>query len=277
MATYDSIEKASIHFPLTCDDCGSNNIQETIQGYVCRECGLVLKINRHQYFRPYNEDIVQYARLSTTQIGTRLERQHSPFSRKLRSLNRLQKLKDHKKRVFDKARVEIKRILSALDIPHSFHEAIFLQFKQIYSKFNPSTKYRSVEKLVPIILYYSLRDQNITIDICKLLEVSKISKSEFNLFRLQVGQNISSRGSVKRQRYISQMLIALKEQFHLGMEFVFYAKKVMVRLWELIKSTTDNVIAGVSASITILCYYKDQICIKAICKLLGIRMSTIQF
>ena len=162
-----------------------------------------------------------------------------------------------------------------LDIPNSFQESIFTHFKRIYSEFKPGTKYRSVEKLVPIILYYSLKDQNISLNIHKLLEVSKIVKSEFNHFRMQAGHYVKSRNSLKHQLFISQKLMEIKEQFNFGMEFVFHAKKIVSRLWELIKNTTDNVIAGVSASITVLCYYKDQVSINAICKLLGIRMSTI--
>jgi hypothetical protein len=277
MATYNSIERSKEYTPLSCDGCGSTNIQETVQGYVCGECGLVLEITHLQYYRPYNEDVLQYAKLNTTQIGTKRERFSSPHARKLKSLHRLHCMRNHKQVVFAKARVEINRILGALDLPLSFQESIFVNFKRMYSNFKPNTKYRSVEKLIPVIVYYILRDHKVTVHLHQLLEISKISKAEFNHFRMQVGQYKKNRNSLQRQLFISQKLLEIKEHFNFGMGFVFYAKKIMNRLWNLINNTTDNVIAGVSASITILCYYKDQVSINAICNLLGIRMSTIQF
>ena len=60
---------------LRCDVCGSNDVIETIEGFVCRSCGIVLEIKRLQYDRPFNDDIVQYTKgLGSTQIGTRRER-----------------------------------------------------------------------------------------------------------------------------------------------------------------------------------------------------------
>jgi len=50
----------------------------------------------------------------------------------------------------------------------------------------------------------------------------------------------------------------------------------LYRFWEGIKNTTDNVIAGLCASIIALCEYKEEVRISSICELLNIRMSTIQ-
>ncbi|MHA2325814.1 MAG: hypothetical protein ACXACB_10460 [Promethearchaeota archaeon] len=79
-----------------------------------------------------------------------------------------------------------------------------------------------------------------------------------------------------RKMYISQKLLEITEKFRLEMPFYFLSKKVLYRLWETIKNTTDNVIAGLCASITALCSYRDQINVSNICNLLDIKMSTIQ-
>jgi hypothetical protein len=48
-------------------------------------------------------------------------------------------------------------------------------------------------------------------------------------------------------------------------------------LWDNIKNTKDDVIAGLIASISILCSFKDKnVSVSSICKKLGIKMSTIQ-
>ena len=100
-----------------CDICESTDIIETREGYVCRDCGLVLEIKKLQYDRPYNEDIIQHAKgLSTTQIGTKRERTTSPHSTRLQRLNKYNSIKDNEKAVFEKVRIEVSRIFNALDL-----------------------------------------------------------------------------------------------------------------------------------------------------------------
>lgn len=52
----------------------------------------------------------------------------------------------------------------------------------------------------------------------------------------------------------------------------------MDKLWERIKNTTDNVIAGLVSSISVLCSldFKNKVKVSSICDFLDIRMSTIQ-
>ncbi|MHA1292427.1 MAG: hypothetical protein ACTSQJ_07150 [Promethearchaeota archaeon] len=59
------------------------------------------------------------------------------------------------------------------------------------------------------------------------------------------------------------------------MHFFYQSKKILYKLWESIKNTKDDVIAGLISSITVLCSFKEKVNINAICKRLGIRMSTI--
>ncbi len=61
------------------------------------------------------------------------------------------------------------------------------------------------------------------------------------------------------------------------MVFYYQSKKILYKLWENIKNTSDNVIAGVVASISILCSFKEKITINSLCNMLGIKMSTIHF
>ena len=53
---------------LMCDICASTEILETNEGYVCKTCGIVLEVQKLEYYRPYNEDIIQHAVLGNTQI-----------------------------------------------------------------------------------------------------------------------------------------------------------------------------------------------------------------
>jgi len=115
------------------------------------------------------------------------------------------------------------------------------------------------------------------INSAELLDISGLDKKEFNAFKLQYRKYNSEYKTRNRQEYIVQKIFQITESFGLGMEFFYTSKKIMYKLWELIKNTTDEVIAGVTTSISALCSYKDEVSVHALCKKLGIRMSTIQF
>ena len=72
-------------------------------------------------------------------------------------------------------------------------------------------------------------------------------------------------------------MLEITEHFGLGMSFYFLSQKILSKLWDSINNTTDDVIAGLCTSIATLCRYKDVISVSAICDLLNISMSTIQF
>ncbi len=236
---------------LTCDACNSADIIETLEGYTCRTCGLLLEIQKMVYNRPYNNDIIQYAVLGTTQIGSVGERLQNAYSAKLKKLSKLQSIKNNKELTIEKARIEISRIFNYLHLPSSFKGIVLDNFKQMYKKIKPGTKFRSFEKLVPISIYFCLKLQIL------------------NFYPQYKERN--------RKEYILQRVLEISEHFQLGMVFYYQSKKILYKLWENIKNTTDNVIAGVVASISILCSYKEKVTINSICNMLGIKMSTIHF
>ena len=84
---------------------------------MCSECGIVLEIQKLEYHRPYNADVLQYATLGTTQIGTKRERMKHSDSLRLEKLNRLHLIKENDETVLDKAQIEISRIFNCLNLP----------------------------------------------------------------------------------------------------------------------------------------------------------------
>lgn len=267
----------SINNEIHCDNCDSDEIVETREGYSCRACGIVLEVQKFEYNHPYyNEDRLQHAILGVTQIGSVRERLQYQNSVRLEKLNKLHSILNNKGAVFNKARIEISRILNYLNLPESPKRAIFDKFKHFYAALKPGTKYRNPEKLVPLTIYFYLKFQNISIKEAELLEVSKISKKEFNAFKLQI-QNFFPQYKIRnRKEYITQRILEITEHFQLGMDFFYHSKIVMNKLWEGIKNTKDDVIAGLVCSLIALCLYKENIAVNAICKKLGIKMSTIQ-
>lgn len=277
-----TIYKTSVtldHTNLKCDLCGSDDIVETVEGYVCRACGIVQTLQKLQYDQPYKADVLQYARrLGSTQIGNKRERLGSPHSRVLKRMSKYNKINDNEKIVYTKAYREISRILCSLGLEdyNSLKEMTMVNFKEIRAKLRAGSKYRNVEKLVAIILYFRFKIDNISVTNVDVFENTELTKKEFNDFFMQVRDYVPNYLVRDRQKYISQKLLEITNHFGLEMPFYFLAKKVLYRLWEGIKNTTDNVIAGLCASITTLCEYKEQVRISSICELVNIRMSTIQ-
>lgn len=282
VATYKTLQDSSLILDtsrLECDICGSADIVDTTGGYVCRECGVVLEVQKLQYDRPYNEDIIQHARgLGKTRLGTNRERGTSPLSGKYHRLNRHNLITPNGKELIEEAKHEISTIFSRLDLDdyRSIKQMVLSKFNVIRPHFRPGLKYRNTNKLVTIISYFCLKLRNVAINFQDIIEASTITKKEFNDFCIQVRRYIPDYLERNRQEYILNRVLEITEHFNLGMSFYHLAGKILENLWNTIKNTTDNVVAGLISSISLLCNKIEQVSVSAICTRLGIRMSTVQ-
>ena len=282
MATYKELINSSLssgYMHLECDMCGSTDIVDTSEGYVCRECGIVLEIQKLQYYSPYNELLVQNAkRHGPTQIGTNRERRISPISERLNRLSKQNLIIPNEQAVIDRANVEISRIFSKLNLSDydSIKHMVLEKFKEIRGKLRKGVKYRNTEKLVSIISYFCLKLRNVSVNATELIDITKITKKEFNDFCYQVRIFLPNYVERNRQEYILNRVFEITQYFNLGMEFFHLARKILKKLWHGIKNTTDNALAGLVCSISLLCSHNEGIMVSAICERLDIRMSTVQ-
>jgi hypothetical protein len=109
----------------------------------------------------------------------------------------------------------------------------------------------------------------------ELLEIARINKKEFNSFKLQLSAFIPDYMSRNRKEFILRKVLQVSETFDMGFDFYRTAKKVLYKFWDIIKNTTDDVIAGVCTSIVALCENQERVKVNTICSHLGIQMSTI--
>ena len=273
---FDSVEIDSNQNPLECcDACGSDDIIETREGYTCRECGVVLEIQKLEYYRPYDKDIVQYAVLGKTQMGYRRERRGMKNSIRLEVLSKLDSLRTSEESVLVAARVEIKRILTALGFPLIDIQPLLEKFKDNRSQLGKGTKYRSPQMLVPCIIYAYYKENNKPIREKDLLEITSISKKDFNAFKFSILRIWPEYKERNRKEYIIQRILEVTEHFDLGMAFFYQSKKILNRFYDTIKATKDDVIIGLVTSITLLCSQHDNVSISALCNRLDVKMSTI--
>ncbi len=269
-------DKNKIEGILKCDECGSLNIAEENDAFICRECGLVLEYIKMEYHKPFDEVKVQHEKLNLTQIGFTHERFINGNGAKFIRLNKIHQSLSNEEAVKKRAKIEISRIFEALQLPKSLKEDIFMKFVKIRAILGNGTKYRNPDKLVPIIIYIGMKLRKYPIRQDEILNVSKISKREFNAFLLQISNYIPEYRCRDRKTYVSQKLLEISEKFGLGMDFYCDCRVILEKLWDLFKNTKEDVIAGVIASIKILCSEINDVNINSVCSHLQIRMSTIQ-
>jgi transcription initiation factor TFIIIB Brf1 subunit/transcription initiation factor TFIIB len=282
MATYKSYSNRAfspVPSHLICDICGSADIVDTSEGYVCRECGIVLQIQKLQYNRPYMEERIQHARFQgPTQIGTRRERCVSPDSLRLQRLNRQNSIIPNHKAIFERAQAEIDKVFSQLNLSahKTIKDMVFDKFKEIRPRLRKGIKYRNPEKLVSIIMYFCFKLRNVPVNTIDLIDASQITRKEFNDFCLQIRKYIPEYSERNRQDYILNRVFEVSEHFALGMDYFHLARKTLKKLWDGVKGTTDNALAGLVSSIALLCSHNKEVTVSSICTYLGIRMSTVQ-
>jgi len=258
-----------------CDICKSYDLVETREGFTCRACGIVLEVQKLEYHRPYDADVVQHAVISKTQIGFKSERRKLQYSAKLEGLSRIDASRSTEENVVLTAKVEIKRILTVLGFSLNDLDVILCKFKENRAKLGKGTKYRSAEMLVPCVIYAFYKENNKPIREKDLLEVSKISKKDFNAFKFSIIRIWPEYQERDRKQYISERILEVSEHFKLGMPFYYQSRRILNRFYDSIKNTKDDVIVGLVTSITLLCSQKKEVSVCAICDRLGIKMSTI--
>jgi len=172
-------------------------------------------------------------------------------------------------------KVEAKRILTALGFSSGDVEVIVSKVKQFRASLGKGTKYRSPEMLAPCVIYAYYKGNGKPISEKELLEVSKVSKNDFNSFKFSIIRIWPKYQERDRKQYIKERILEVSEHFDLGMSFYYQSKRILDRFYDVIKNTKDDVIVGLVTSITLLCSQKKEVSVSAICERLGIKMSTI--
>ena len=80
--------------------------------------------------------------------------------------------------------LKIKTLLEKLGRPDRDIPKILKKFNEVHSHIKKSRKFRSPEKLIPCVVYFYYKINNIFIDQGILLENSDLSTTEFNAFRM---------------------------------------------------------------------------------------------
>ena len=91
--------------------------------------------------------------------------------------------KTRKKSILERVNLETYRILKCLDLPISLKKGIIKKFMNFWDALNPGSKFRNLEILLPITIFYTLKSNHFPFNEKELLQKSKISNKEFNKFK----------------------------------------------------------------------------------------------
>jgi hypothetical protein len=168
------------------------------------------------------------------------------------------------------------RNFETLQLPETMKPILMEKYKKIRARVQAGTKYTNPEKLMPLTVNFLFKFNNLPINEGKLVGISIITKKEFKAFKLQILYFMSQSRIRDRQEYVLHRILLVSKYFGLGMPFYYLSKKILNKLWTLLKNTKDDVIAGVVSSISLLCNNFSKVSVNALCTLLGIRMCIIQ-
>ncbi len=260
----------------TCDLCDSTEFVESKIGMVCKECGAVVEQKALEYHTPYSETRVQHAPLtSRTEIGTYFERVNSKNPSKLKSLSNTNLRYNQQDHQLEIGKVEIARLFHALQLPQQMKKEVFLAYCEVRNRIPAGTKYRSPASLAAVVVYVVMKLRKISVDQQAILDVSHMLKKQFNEFLFKLRPLFKNYAKRDRKAYIAQKILQISEQFKLGMEFYFRSKRMLDGLWAVINNTSDEVVAGLVASLSLLVQGSEEVTVSSICKKLGIMPSTV--
>jgi len=259
-----------------CKYCGSEDITETEYGYVCRNCATDQGRKRYQSTTSYNKIQIQNVITLKTTMGNERERERSTNKEKIAYLNKLNSMIPHPEETMQTAFYQTKTLLEKLGRPYKDISKILKKFNEIHPHFKKSRKFRNPKKLIPCVVYYYYKINNIVIDQGILLENSDLSNAELNAFRRGMENFWSKYQNMDRKKFVLNRIGGLITEKKLGTDLYFQSEKILDKFWDLIKDSKDDVIAGLVIGIAKIRSKREDIALGPICEFLRISQGTLQ-
>ena len=258
-----------------CIECGSDIIDVSSGYHACKECGFVSEdlVFEEQIFNSFNKKTSNY--IINTTIGNHLERIRHQYTSRMRNMIKLDRKQTKDQRLIQQAKEDIKRLLIILRLPGKDRGIIFTYFKDFYSKIKEGTKFKNPENLIPctIFVYYKYFKSR-TISSSELINYSKITRKEFNMFLIHYN-HLWDESKMDKQSMVLKLILRVTEEYKLGMGFYYQSEKILLGLWEYICDTTEHILAGFACSLTLLCVGGYKVRASNICEKLNINISII--
>lgn len=139
-----------------------------------------------------------------------------------------------------------------------------------------SSSFKNPNKLMPVFVYSFLRARGFDISFSLLSRLSGMTKHECfqTLKKITIFPEYVNRD---RKQLILGKIRGVEKHFHLNSQFFENANRILQKLWELLKNTTDSVIAGTVTALSLISIHNNIPILKWVCQKIGISQSTVIF
>jgi len=153
----------------------------------------------------------------------------------------------------DKIALKIDGILVKLQVKCSqkIKEAIANKFQEIYTLLTPLTRFRDKDKLLHLVIYYTLKSEGVSAPISRIPECAGLSEWVFDFWKLCLSEYFVDYKNIGRQKDILQLVYKTSSHFHFEPRSQYSVKCILYSLWEKIKDNKNEVIAAIVVSLSL--------------------------
>ena len=151
----------------------------------------------------------------------------------------------------------------------------FIFFNNIRNQIPKGTKYRPIEKLLPIIMYIFLKMKGFNINLNNYIKQLDINKESFKTgLKAMIKQ--SSKYQIRdRKKLVAKKLYLLITKLGLDDAFLKRAINILTCFWENLKTTTEDVLLCTIYTLTKIDLEIKSPSVSQICTTTGIRQSAV--
>lgn len=149
--------------------------------------------------------------------------------------------------------------------------------RRIFDALDPGTKYRNVKKLAPITIYFALNIKCIEVNSAQYIEAANLTREDFRVGVRSLMNYCPEFLSRDRELLTLNFVNQVASHFNLDSEFTETAHLLLKKLWPLIRSTKEAIIAAVISTLALIKLNIPIPNVATICKNLGIQPSTVLY
>ncbi len=152
-------------------------------------------------------------------------------------------------------------------------------FMNIWRQIKKGTKYRTPEKLGPVVIYMflKLKKRGFNQSLSNFLKINDLNRKEFLDSIKHAVACYPSYYKRDRRENIYIIIKEVKEFFKFDSNYIKNSQDILKKIWPFIKNTKEEVIAGVVCILTMMIMDIDDLPYVKVCRKIGIEMSSVQY
>ncbi|MHA1756576.1 MAG: hypothetical protein ACTSVV_07395 [Promethearchaeota archaeon] len=254
-------KKTDVDAPLVCKECNGTHLVMDESGYlVCINCGAQLTEYGPQHFPVPDKkiDVSIYNSAEHIRRGTNIGRPEERFNNKFNILAKINNRYEfaYRETVFSYAYQELRRICGSLELSVGVSDILFEMFKKVWKNAQEfkSKDIRSIDKLIPVVIYRGVRYMGMFIKLHKILEFSNIDTKKFKEIFIRTYVLFPA---MDKARVIKQYIANIMKDLPIEKEYRATVQDFAVRVYKAnrraIMNTSELISAAASIALSVLC------------------------